>query len=548
MTARTPTVPAAGALRGLGPLLRLLLRRFRFRIACWVLPIVALVAVTVPSYAGAYPNLTSRGPLVAQLRSGRATEILYGKLPLPGTLGQLAQWEVGTYVVLLTAVMALLLVVAMTRGDEDRGRTELVATAGVGRWAPTVAAAVLAVGVFVVLGGGVGGALALSALSTSEITAAGAWLFGAVIAVTGIGVAASTLLISELCWDAASARTAAWSFLAVEFALRVCADLTDTAPLRAVSWFGIKDLVAPFTYDRVWPVLLGPVVAVVLFGAALAVRSRREFGAGLLRAPEPRPRRLRVSGPLDLAWRLGRTRLALWAIPTVALAALFGGMSRSLIELIAHDATTADLVASMGAAGDPVKQFFGFSYLFVALLPMVYGVLTVLGGGAAEHAGLLDAELTVGTPRTAPLRSRILLGAGGGLALLLLAAAVQALLAWLLVDADAARWALSFPLAQAPGLLVAVGLAGLLLGAAPRWAGAVWAVVGWSAFAVLFGDLVKLPTGARRVSLFGHGPDAVVGAVADRMPWGAVLVLLVAAVVAALAGLARMRRRDVLLG
>ena len=126
-------VHAAGeVLRATITLSRLLLRRYRVPLLSWIIPIVTLTAVTVPSYASSYPDLSSRGPLVASLRSNQATTILYGHLPLPGSLGQLAQWEVGTYVVLLTAVMALTVTESMTRVDEETGRTEVVAAAGLG--------------------------------------------------------------------------------------------------------------------------------------------------------------------------------------------------------------------------------------------------------------------------------------------------------------------------------------------------------------------------------------------------------------------------------
>ena len=189
MTALAPSLMTnASDLRGFGPLVRLTIRRYRLRLACWLVPLIGLVAVTAPSYRSAYPDLASRAPLVDSLRSNEATKVLYGQLPLPGTLGQLAQWEMGTYVILLTAVMALTLAVSMTRVDEDQGRAEVVATAGLGRWTQTATIATVLIATNAALGLGAGLVLALQAAGSTEMSVLGAVSFGLVVAVTGIGV------------------------------------------------------------------------------------------------------------------------------------------------------------------------------------------------------------------------------------------------------------------------------------------------------------------------------------------------------------------------
>ena len=142
----------------------------------------------------------------------------------------------------------------------------------------------------------------------------------------------------------------------------------------------------------------------------------------------------------------------------------------------------------------------------------------------------------------------VLFAAAGSTGLLVVGAATQAGLAGLLVDGEAARWAGGTVVAQLPGMLLAIAVAVLLVGAVPRASAAAWAIVGWSAFTAMFGGLARLPRWLRGLSLFGHGPDAVTGAPTDWMPWGAVVLLVLMAAVAVTVGLGRMRRRDLLLG
>ena len=53
-------------------------------------------------------------------------DLLYGNLPKPGTLGQFFVWETGTFVLLLTAIMMVLLAVRLTRVSENSGQLEMV--------------------------------------------------------------------------------------------------------------------------------------------------------------------------------------------------------------------------------------------------------------------------------------------------------------------------------------------------------------------------------------------------------------------------------------
>lgn len=550
-TITEPTTAASGGgagLEGTAALARIIFRRYRFRLFCWIAPIVILVLVTVPSYAGSYPDLASRGPLVARLRTVVATEVMYGQLPLPGTLGQLAQWEVGAYAVLLTVAMAVTLTVSMTRVDEDLGRTELVATAGLGRWSTTAAVATVTVLASVILGGLTGAVLAVQAIGSAELTVAGAFAFGGALTVTGIGISASTLLVSELFWDAASTRAAAWTVVAIEFGVRIAADLTSWHWLRGVTWFGVKDLVAPYTFDRITPLVTGIMMSGCLFATALAVRAHREFGAGLLRAPHRSVQTLRVASSFGLAWRLGRGSLVVWLAPVIALSTLFGGMSHTLITLASSDQATATLFANLSSVDGLARQYFSFTSVFIVILPMMYGVHTVLDIASTERRGLLDTELGVGVARDRPLLARTAVATCGAVGLLMVGAVGQSATTLLVSDVDTARWAFATAGAAVFGILAAVGSATLLVGAAPRWAQLMWAAVVWSAFAQLFGELVKLPPTARSLSLLGHGPDDVRGAISGLMPWAAVAILTGLAVATTAIGAASMRRRDITVG
>ena len=69
---------------------------------------------------------------------------------MPGRLGQLLQWETGTFLLVCTSLMAILLTCRMLRGDEDEGLIEVLRSTGAGRAVPLVVPVTV---VWMVIGG-----------------------------------------------------------------------------------------------------------------------------------------------------------------------------------------------------------------------------------------------------------------------------------------------------------------------------------------------------------------------------------------------------------
>lgn len=523
-----------------------LARRNRVMLLAWAAGVLALVAVTIPSYAATYPSLATRASLVAELQANVATKVLYGVLPGPGTLGQLAVWETGTYVTLLVAILGILLGVRVGRGEEWSGHSEIVRSVGAGGVAPVAAGLSVLVATFVVIGGGVGAVLAWQSRSTSEVSLSGAWHFGAVVLLVGLGFGVSTMLFGEVLPTPTLARSAGWVLLGVDFVLRVLPDFGTAPVLRWLSWLGLSHLVGPFTHDRTLPLGVGAIAVVVVAVATVALDRRRELGAGFVSMPAGSTRSLSVAGSAALGWRLGRVGWLGWAAATAAVAALFGGMSHGLVSLLDHDASSLDMLHSMTGVSDPVRSYFTFTVVFVALVPLLHAVSHTLIVASDERSGRLDASLAVGVRRWAPLAAQAGLAAARALGLVLVAAIVQAGATALVGSGShATSWAFWSVVATVPGVLAGVGLTALLVGALPRFASAAWGLVAWSTFVVFFGQLVGLPAWARSASLLTQTPDLLGQAFWETVGTTSIVVLLATAVVSGGLALFAMTRRDI---
>lgn len=487
-------------MRGTLRIAALMARTNRGFLLGWSVGVIALVAVTIPGYAASYPSLASRGPLVEQLRATQATKVLYGVLPLPGTLGQLAQWETGSYVMLLLSTMGLLLAIRLGRGFEQSGAAEMIRATGTGRLAPVAASYLVQIAVFAGIGLAIAIDMMLQSRLTPEVSIVGGLTFAATFPLVGLGIGVATSILGEVFPDRASTRLAAWTFVAVEFGLRVLADFAHASWARWLTWFGLRDLVGPFSDDRPLPLIAFALVAILGAGMGARLHMMRSYGGGLMHTDDRSTRRLTVASPGVLALLLARKSVVSWFVAGTAVAALFGGMSRGLIELIRTDSGTASMIGNLTDQGSPAAEYFEFAAIFVTLVPLLCGISLMLRAADDEDAGFLDLSLSVGVGRTRPLAGQLIVSIGGCLGLLVLSALVEGAIVYSVGLRAELAWCLASVLARIPGLVCAVGLTALLV-AAGRMPGAAWLLAVWSGFATLLGGLVRLPGPVRDASV-----------------------------------------------
>ena len=530
---------ATSALAGWDPYLWILLRRFRFQIVAWLAPLWLLVGVTAPSYESVYPSLQSRTMLIEAMRASAGTRLLYGILPLPGTIGQLAQWEIGSYLVVCTGLMAVLLTCRTLRADEDEGLVELLRGAGAGRRVPFLAPVGVVTGIVALHATGIGLLMTILTGRVEELTVSGAWALAGTVAVVGWAFTGVSAMASQLAHDAASARGLSLSALGAALALRVVADETDASWLRWLSPVAWRDLIEPYTRDR-WAVLaVCAVASLALVAAAGAIHARREYLDGYLPDRSASRRRWRVRGHADLLAHLDRRPLAAWAVAATCVSALFGAMSGSITDLLRPGSPTAQMVDRM-AEGSPVVQFMGRLTVFTVLLVVVAAVGRAGSPAGDERHGLVEAEVAAGVSRTRLFVVRACATLIEAVALLLVSGGVlAATTAGQITEDHAVARAFVYTVSQLPGVFAAIGLALALVGLAPRRVALVWAVVAWSVFTQFFGGLVELPDRAQDLSVIGHYLDVV-----GPIDWKPLAIQAAVGLVGATVGLLAYRRRD----
>lgn len=530
-----PEVGPRGPLAGTGRLLRLALRADRWTTTVWALAVAGVVHASVVALGDLYAGPSERAARAALVESPAAAALAGPGFGVDDyTTGAMTANELGLWIMVPVAVMAVLAVSRHLRAPEEDGRLEIVRSQPVGRAAPVVAGLLAAAtGVVVV------GVALLVGLLTTDLDPAGSVLLTASVVAVGLVLASVTAVAAQLTTHARTSSALGLAALGVAFVLRAVGDVQGPRSTSAWTWaspLGWAQATAPYTLDRWWPLLpaLGAVgVATAL--AAVLVR-RRDLGTGLL--PDRRgPARGRVRGLVGLTWRRQRTSVLAWGAGVVLTAAAVGALASAVVEFVDDEPGLGDV---LGGAEDAVGAAFALYAVFLAVVAAAYAG-TALGAARGEEAsGRAAAVLALPVPRAWWLGAQVLVTSVAATVMLLVAGVVMGVGAAVTLDDPAQVGRLVGAAAvTVPGVLVVVGLATAVVGLAPRASGLVWALVAYAGVVGMLGGL--LPDGADALSPWAHLPALP----AAPMAWPPVLAVLGVAVALGAAGLAGVRRRDV---
>ncbi|QES49344.1 ABC transporter permease [Streptomyces venezuelae] len=520
-------------LAGTGILLRLALRRDRVMMPVWILA-TGLIVVSMPGSLGnIYATAAERAGIAATMNANGSMRALYG--PVFGdSLGALTAWRIGGFAAVLAAVMSLVIVVRHTREEEETGRQELLSAAMVGRRAPLTAALLAALVANGLLGLLIAGGLAGRG-------AGGALALGLGIAATGMLFATTAALAAQLTESARFAKGLAVAVLGAAFVLRAAGDAGERGGSSVLTWaspLGWLENVRPFAAERWW--VLGLMAGVVAGQAVLAyvLAGRRDLGMSFL-PTRPGPAEGRLGSAGALAWRLQRGAVLGWSVGFLLAGVVFGGMADGAADLVGDNERTREIFERMGGQSELTDAFLAAIAGLLGMVAALYIVASVLRLHGEETGQRAEPLLAGPVGRPAWAGGHLVIAFGGAALILALGG-----LGLGIGHGRGVGAALGATLVQLPAVWVIGALAVLLYGVAPRYAGAAWAVAGTALALGWIGPALNLPQGVLNLSPFAHlpklpGSEGLAGAEGAA-------VLLLAALAAALAGagLAALRRRD----
>ncbi|CAM3870730.1 ABC transporter permease [Kibdelosporangium persicum] len=522
---------------GTGSLIRLALRLDRVRLPIWILVTAGLVLATASSVAELYPTEASRRQIAATIGSNPAMTAIYGQV-YDTSPGAVVMWRLAITGALLVTLMSIMTVNRHTRQDEEAGRLELIGATVVGRHAPMAAALIVATGANILA------ALLIAAGLTGQgMPVDGSFLAGLSFGALGITFAAVAAAAAQLAENARTVTGISVLVLAVAFVLRLIGDAGSATWVSWLSPIGWLQKAHPYAENRWWIVVLLLAVAIVLIGAAYALVSRRDHGAGLVRPrPGPADAAASLNGPFALAWRLHRWSMIGWMIGFLVLGVMFGSIANSATDLVKDNPQVARIVEQMGGKSALIDAFMTAILGIIALVASVYAVQATLRLRAEETSVRAEPVLATGVSRLGWALSHLVFAAVGA-AVMLVAAGLAMGVAYGISVGDVSGQlgnVLEAALVQLPATLVVAGIAMALFGLAPRYVIGSWAAL--TVFWLLgqLGPMLQVPQWLMNVSPFTHVPKLLGDISATPLIWLSVVAVVLMAV-----GLAGFRRRDI---
>lgn len=516
-------------------LLRHAIRLDRWKLLPWLLIFGAIPTATYAAYGAIFTSPAEALLLQATLSTNPAFALLFGPATDLTTAIGFVTWRMQMFSMFFVSLMAVYAVTRHTRAAEDSGQAELVDSGVVGQHARLASAVLLAWLASATVGLLVGGALASAGAPPSDAFALGALLAGMGVAFAGI--AAVTAQLGSV---ARTANTLAVSVLGISYLLRGLGDtLADAGWLLWTNPMGWAERIRPAADNNFWPLALLVGAGAILTVVAAWLRSRRDFGLGIIPGrPGPAQGRAGIWG---LTSRLDRGAFWTWGVSLVALGSVYGLVTSTMASVFADNPFIKQMIAFRVATEEQLLMaFVGVLLLVLTLISGAFGIHLALHFYAEEEERRAEWVLS------APL-SR--LGYFTPTAVLAIVAPAAGLMAGALALAAGAKatgsaadtvTVLQQALAQLPALWLATAVALALVGLAPRLRGLAWLLLVYWLLLTMFGPVLKLPDWLLNTSPFHVVPN-VSAPDADWLPVWWTLAIAAVLLVSALAGY---RRRD----
>lgn len=529
---------STSAIAGTAPLLRVSIRQDgRRSFAPWIIAATALSASSVLVYPLIFPTEQDRVTLAAAVGSNPALSLILGPAFDLSTTDGFTVWRSLALGGFFTALGAVFTVVRATRGQEDSGQAELLASGVLGRFSRLLAGVALAligsllVGVIAgVVTGLCGGGWESSLLLGATFIASG-WMFAAVAA-----------MASQIGADARTASSLSIGVLGILFVLRGFAYAVE-APEWAI-WsnpLGWLTETRPADGDHWWPLLFALAFTLAGLGAAFALQARRDFGQGII-APRPGPGRGRVRTTWHLAARLASGSIVVWGIAFVALGAVFGFFATSIRDILEGNAAVAQVLAAGATTPEGLISGFIVTILsLVGIIAAIPGVQIMLKLRREEQEDRVEPVLAAAVGRSSYFAGSVLLA--------LAAPALYVVSAGLIVAAMASGADVGVGFGEVveqsvvtvPAVWTVIAVSVAVIGARPQVAAVAWMGV-VAAFALtILGPTFQLWDAVLAISPFWHIPQVTAE---EPDGWGLVWIT-VATGVLVLAGFVGFRRRDI---
>lgn len=508
--------------QGTGILASFIWRRDQVRIPVWIVGIALVTFLVTAAYPSLFPTEPERQIMAETMRNPAMISMMGPGYGLDDYhIGAMIGHQMLLFTAVAVAIMNILLMIRHTRRDEEAGRIEVIRSLPVGKLSSVGAAFVVLAITNLVMGLIVG--LGMALLGIESINFGGSMLYGACLAVTGLFFAALTALFAQITETSRASMGLSFGFMGVAYLLRAIGDVGSEF-LSLISPLGLVLRTEVYVNNYWWPILAMVVCSALVAYFALRLNLIRDLEAGFIGAKLGRTSASRfLQSPLGLALRLQKTMLISWAIGLFVLGMSYGSVFGDLDMFF----ETSELMRAM------LPELGGYSLtdLFASMLLAVMSMITaipvllmVFKLKAEERDGYTEHLLARAVSRTKLMGSYLVPALVMTVVMQLLTGLGLWSAAYAVMEEPLALGSiLKGSMAYVPVIWVLVGLAVLLIAVKPKLTSLVWLYLGYTFFAVYFGNILQIPKWMGKLTPFGHVPNVPL----EEMGLGLVVVMLI---------------------
>ena len=500
--------------------IRFMLRRDRLFIALWIIGLVALAVSVAASYAA----IKDAEAVVGMLENPAMT-FLFG--PVWGSTNEvMAAFEFLMMGLMISAIMSMFFVIRNTRGEEEKGRGEVIRSLPVGRLSNLLATLITVIAINLVVGIAIGLALVVIGFSF-----AGSMMLGLVTAIIGICFSGIAAVFAQMAQTARGSLSLGFLVFAILYVLRGIGDVS-VGFLSYLSPFGLGTKVQAYVGNYTWPLLIILAIGLITMGLAFLLNSKRDHEQGLFPARLGKPEASRLLRTHEgLAITLLKGPFILWTITVFILGITYGSILGELEAFVAG--LDFDLT---------VEVVLGMLFSTMALTAVIPVLIAILKLCNEENNNRYEQIVS---KRISKYR---IMGIYFAIAIvkslvMLFATAFGVWLAGLAVLDDPITLGrlLHLLFVFLPAIWVILGLAVLLVGILPRYASAIsYSYLGLTIVMTFLIAILGLPEEVMYFSPFAFIPDIA----SQSINWLTMALMVLLAVALSIAGFFAYRKRD----
>lgn len=524
----------------IGFLFRFLLKRERMKLLIWILSFLIVTISTAVAFSGLYQSDVERQAMAETMKNPAMSALVGQGYGLENyTNGAMMAHQMLLMTAVVVAIMNILLVVRLTRADEEDGQLEMLRALPIGRLAPTNAVMYIVLWTNVILSFVITTGLAV--LSIDSIDLIGSLLYGVALGATGIFFAAVTMLCAQLSDNARGTMMLSFTVLGVAYFIRAVGDAGNTT----ISWFSPLGWILGtevYVNNYWWPILLTLFIGGCIFALALYLNHIRDIGSGFLpsRAGRKHASRL-LQTPIGLSLRLQKTPMIAWFVGMFVIGASYGSVLGDLSTFFEQN----EMIKQMLASDENIsmtEQFLSMLMVIMAIMATIPVIMSILKIKGEEKKQRTEHLLARDISRKKLLLSYVVIAFIVSILMLLVAVVGLAVtgLAVLEIDTTFSMLVKSM-LVYLPALWVILGISVFLFGVAPRFTSFSWFYLLFTFVVVYLGELLEFPDWISNLSPFAHVPEIPV----DELAFTPLIILTIIAVALTAVGLFGYQKRDI---